>query len=330
MAPTPERLSDLVRMLNLIPYFESHPERSVMEAARDLGRQPKEIMDDLNRLWCCGLPGEMPDDLVDLDMNYRRVQVTNSQGMDKPLRLTRTEAGALLLTLESLENVPGLINRDAVVSAASKLRAIMGEETAAVYDSIGEDTGAESQTLEKLREAMESGQKVAFDYYSSSSDSRRRRIASPTRLFTHEGATYLTAWDETVGPDGDHRTFRIDRVGTAELLAEPAEQRTPNREFDADDPFGYAGVDLHADLRIRPDATWLADYYPIELGESTASGMVRATMPVGSVEWFLRFAVGQSDRIAVHGPEFLRDALLRRAESAATDYDKRSGHPAGG
>ncbi|MGD7001298.1 WYL domain-containing protein [Corynebacterium halotolerans] len=325
-----ERLSDLVRMLNLIPYFESHPDHSLMEAARDLGRQPQEIRDDLNRLWCCGLPGHMPHELVDMEVDFRRVQITNSQGLDQPLRLTRTEAGALLLTLESLENVPGLINRGAVVSAASKIRGIMGEETAAVYDSIGTDLPAESDTVEDLREALESGRKLAFDYRSVSSDSCRRRAVSPARVFTNEGAIYLTAWDESVDPAPEHRTFRVDRMSGTEILPEEAHPHAAELDFDARDPFGYSGVDLQADLLIRPDATWLADYYPIELGETTPSGMVRAMMPVGSIDWFLRFALGQSDRIAVNGPSTLLEALRRRAELAARAYDEPSSHPAGG
>ena len=124
MAHSSARLEDLVRMLNLLPYFEAHPGRTIMEAAADLGRKPAEIKDDLDRLWCCGLPGMFPDDLVDLDHSYLGVNVTNNQGMDQPLRLTQTEAGALLLALDSLENVPGLMDRSAVLSAAEKLRGI--------------------------------------------------------------------------------------------------------------------------------------------------------------------------------------------------------------
>lgn len=330
MARKAERLSDLVRMLNLIPYFESHPERSVMEAARDLGRAPTEIMDDLTRLWCCGLPGHMPDELVDFDLNYRRVKVRNNQGMDQPLRLTRTEAGALLLTLESLENVPGLTNRDAVISAASKLRGIMGEETAAVYDSIGENAVEESLTVQHLREALETGHQVSFDYRSASSDTRRRRTVSPARLFTHEGATYLTAWDDSAEPEPAHRNFRADRMGEPELLTEQSTPHAGELAFNAADPFDYGGVDLRADLLIYPDATWLAEYYPIELGEKTPAGLIQATMPVGSVDWFLRFAVGQSDRFTVIGPTTIRDALRHRAKKAASAYDQPSGHPAGG
>lgn len=329
MSKKSERLADLVRMLNLLPYFQSHPERTLMEAARDLGRQPNEIKDDLNRLWCCGLPGLGPGDLVDLQADYHQVIIMDNQGMDRPLRLTQTEAGALLLTLESLENVPGLFNRDAVISAAAKLRDIMGAETAAVFDSIGEDRDEESQALILVRDAMQSGNQISFDYYSASRDIRSRRTVSPAHLFTHEGETYLTAWDSAADLNSAHRTFRADRMSNLEISPEVSRPNTRKLEFNAADPFNFAEVELQAELLIRPDATWLADYYPIDLGEVTNSGMVRATMTVGSVEWFLRFAMGQSDRVSVSGPEDLRAVLLQRVESAVGAYDKPAGHNPG-
>ncbi|QGU07395.1 hypothetical protein COCCU_07305 [Corynebacterium occultum] len=321
-----ERLADLVRMLSLLPYFQAHPQRSIMEAARDLGRKPGEIKDDLNRLWCCGLPGLGPGDLVDLDADYQQVTVLDHQGMDRPLRLTQTEAGALLLTLESLENAPGLFNREAVVSAAAKIRQIMGEETAAVFDSIGQEREDESQALSQVREAMRSGKQISFDYYSASRDVTARRTVSPARLFTHEEEIYLSAWDPTAEGEGAHRHFRADRMHNARIEAEKSEPRIKQLEFDVEDPFNYRAVELKAELLIRPDATWLADYYPIELGESTESGMVRATMTVPSVEWFLRLALGQSDRMTVSGPEQLRAALLQRAQSGVAAYDQPTDH----
>ena len=132
--PKNQSTTDIVRMLNLLPYFQQHPGRSTMEAAVDLGLDPATIMDDLNRLFCCGI-GDMPDELVDLDPQRQAVQIYDAQGMDKPLRLTRTEAGALLLALESLESIPGLVEKHAVRSAATKLRTIMHNETRGVFDS---------------------------------------------------------------------------------------------------------------------------------------------------------------------------------------------------
>jgi len=87
----------LTRLLNLVPYFLAHPGISAAEAARDLGVTPKQIMDDLNQLWVCGLPGYGPGDLIDLSFSEDSIVVTFTAGIDRPLRLTSTEATALLV-----------------------------------------------------------------------------------------------------------------------------------------------------------------------------------------------------------------------------------------
>lgn len=226
MARPARRIDELTRQLNLLPYFQRHPDRTVMEAARDFGLQPAEIMEDLNRLWMCGLPGLLPGDLVELEHSYTSVKIHNAQGMDKPLRLTPTEAGVLLLTLESLENLPGLTDQEAVVSAAEKLRRIMGDYTTAVYDSVadGEDDG-DNATLSVLRDAMQQNKQVCFTYHSHSSDTTKLRQVSPARIFTHEGEAYVRAWEEE---SGDHRNFRIDGSGRS-----PSPPRPPSRIWPA-------------------------------------------------------------------------------------------------
>ena len=44
----------LVRLLNMVPYFQANPGISAEEAAADLGVSTKQLMTDLNQLWMCG------------------------------------------------------------------------------------------------------------------------------------------------------------------------------------------------------------------------------------------------------------------------------------
>lgn len=314
---SPGKLDTLVRALNLIPYFQAHPGRSLMEAAKDLGRDVAELQREINRLRCCGV-GTWPEELVDLQFTYAEVSIANSQGMDRPLRLTPTEAGALLLTLESLEGMSGLTDREAVISAAAKLRAIMDDRTVAVFDSLAEEDPAEHGPQLVLRDAITSGRKAAFVYRSQSSDTSRRRVVDPARIFVTDGETYLTAWEEE---SGQHKNFRADRMSEVEILDDPAEPHLASLPFSLQDPFGYGRIAEQAQLFIHPDHTWLADYFPITLEEPREDGHVPATMPVGSEEWFLRFALGQSDRLTVVGPEKLVDGVRRRAADALGAYD---------
>lgn len=47
----------LVRLLNMVPYFQANPRITRAEAAAELGVTAKQLEEDLNQLWMCGLPG---------------------------------------------------------------------------------------------------------------------------------------------------------------------------------------------------------------------------------------------------------------------------------
>ena len=100
----------LSRLLNMVPYFLANPGISAAEAAEDLGVTTKQLMNDLNQLWMCGLPGYGPGDLIDLSFSEESVEVTFSAGIDRPLRLTSTEATALLVALRSIVDLPGMVD----------------------------------------------------------------------------------------------------------------------------------------------------------------------------------------------------------------------------
>lgn len=314
MARGTERLADLVRMLNLLPYFESHPERSVMEAARDLGREPEQIMDDLNRLWCCGLPGLMPGDLVDMQHDYRRVRVTNAQGMNKPLRLTTTEATALLLALENLEAMPGLVDKSAVNSAAAKLRDLMGPQVSFIVDP--DQEAVDSPDVELIRRAMEEKRQITFTYFSQTTFTSATRTVSAAHIFSNDGHTYLRAWDHDVRK---HRTFRVDRMSDVTVLEQPSESHSAQLKFSEKDPFAF-GRD-NAEIEVREDYAWVSDYVPITLTSQPENGWITGTMPIGSQEWLVRFVLAAEGKMRITAPTHLAEAVAERATRALQAYD---------
>ncbi|MGX1737602.1 helix-turn-helix transcriptional regulator [Corynebacterium flavescens] len=313
-----QKLQALVRSLNLIPYFRTHPDQTPLEAATDLGMRPEELKDAVERLFCSGV-GRRTEDLIDLSFNYRDgVTIYNDQGLDKPLRLTPTEAGALLLTLESLEAMPGLVDSAAVLSAAAKLRGIMDEKTSAIYDSLAAADPRQSQAQALVAQGLNERRKLAFYYWSASSDEEKYRVVDPARIFIVDSHTYLAAWDEQVHA---HRRFRIDRMREIEILDEKANPHLRQLDFDPEEPFAMERPQ-HVQLEIHQEFTWLADYHDIKLGEPVGNGYLSATMPVGSVDWFLRFALGESDRLRVTGPKNLVEALAERREKALEGYTR--------
>src|SRR5215218_3948970 len=116
----------LVRLLNMVPYFQANPKITYTEAASDLGVSVKQLRDDLNQLWMCGLPGYGPGDLIDFEFSGDTIEVTFTAGIDHPLRLTSPEATGILVALRTLLDVPGMVDPEAARSAIAKIESAAG------------------------------------------------------------------------------------------------------------------------------------------------------------------------------------------------------------
>ncbi len=120
-APRAASADRLARLLNLVPYLLARPGIAVAEAAAGLGVTERQLREDLELLWVCGLPGYGPGDLIDMAFDGDRVTITYDAGIDRPLRLTQDEALALVVALRMLAETPGTGNRDAIERALAKI-----------------------------------------------------------------------------------------------------------------------------------------------------------------------------------------------------------------
>ena len=303
MATDFKRQERVVRLLNLLAYASNHPGLTPMEIARDLGADPMQVRDDFELLFLSGV-GTGPGEMIDLEYSWKGVDIKDDQGMTTPLRLSPAEASALLILLDSLETMPGLVDGRAVRSAAAKIRAATTSQ--AVGDA---EHDSEAGVAGTVAEALATKRQLRITYFSASSDSVTQREVAPASLFHQAGATYLQA-----EYNGEMRTFRLDRIQSAQLLDAPSAATIS--DFDPADPFGLASR-AKARLLVHPDATWLADYWDIELqpspdpenqtgtageGSHERPGWIRAAMRYGSEEWLVRFCLSQADRVRLVAP----------------------------
>jgi len=307
----------LARLLNLVPYFQAHPGISAAEAARDLGVTPKQIMDDLNQLWVCGLPGYGPGDLIDLSFSEDSIMVTFTAGIDRPLRLTSTEATALLVALRSLLEMPGVVEPAAAQSAIAKIEAAAG--TAATADT--PDAGrpvTENPVAGRVRDAVRRGRALHLTYYSASRDTVSERVVDPIRIVLIDEHTYLQAWCRTA--EGV-RLFRFDRIDDATVLDEAAQP--PQRALTGDEHLELFEGDPAlpaARLRLDPGYTWLLDYYPLTDVEVFPDGSCEAVLRYASRDWMVRLLVGLGSGVTVLAPADLVAAVRSRAGEALAAY----------
>jgi proteasome accessory factor C len=303
----------LVRLLNMVPYFQANPGISAAEAAADLGVTVKQLMDDLNQLWMCGLPGYGPGDLIDLSFSEESIEVTFSAGMDRPLRLTSPEATALLVALRALVEVPGMVDPEAARSAIAKIESAAGGAGHATMPA-----AAESPSAAAVRDAVRRRRALEIQYYSASRDTSSHRVVDPIRIVFVGDQSYLEAWCRSA--EGV-RLFRFDRIDDARVLDEPSAPPPPAMQagphtslFDADPSLPSAT------LRVAPEALWMFDYYPMRVLTELPDGSCEAAMTYASEEWMARLVLGFGSSVAVLAPESLAERVRLSAAAALEAY----------
>jgi proteasome accessory factor C len=310
MTPVSDRL---VRLLNMVPYFQANPRITRAEAAAELGVTDRQLEADLNQLWMCGLPGYGPGDLIDFEFSGDTIEVTFSAGIDRPLQLTSPEATGLLVALRALADIPGVVDPEAARSAIAKIAAAAG---AAGHDGIAsavdEPAPLESRAAAVVRAAVRDKKALDIDYYAASHDTLTSRTVDPIRVLLVGGHSYLEAWSrEAEGV----RLFRFDRIVDATELPEPAAAPEPALQAPPDTSLFDGDPALpSATLRIAPTASWMFEYYPMREVRELPDGSCDAVMTYASADWMTRLVLGFGAAVRVLEPE----SLAQRVRDAAT------------
>ena len=135
----------VARLLALIPYVQARPGITLTEAAAAFKITTKQLMADLWIAFMCGLPGGMPGDLIEVDMEAAEgegvIRLTNAEILSKPLRLVPHEVATLRLALQAVREIAAPEAYRAIDSASAKLATMSLEDAPPAVVSIV--TGAE-------------------------------------------------------------------------------------------------------------------------------------------------------------------------------------------
>lgn len=312
----------LVRLLNMVPYFQANPKITYAEAATDLGVSVNQLRDDLNQLWMCGLPGYGPGDLIDFEFSGDTIEVTFSAGIDHALRLTSPEATGVLVALRSLVDVPGMVDPEAARSAIAKIESAAGTVGHGVEGAaVEEPAPVESAAAAAVRTAVRTDKALAIEYYSASHDVLSSRVVDPIRVVLVADHSYLEAWCRSA--EGV-RLFRFDRIVDARVLEEPSVPPPPAVEAGPDtslfDPYTADPSLPTATLLIDRSASWMFDYYPLRVLREFEDGSCEAAMTYASDQWMTRFVLGFGSAVRVLAPTALAEQVRQSAASALDAY----------
>ncbi len=321
--PAPPRVTPasdrLQRLLALVPYVVSRNVVGLAETAAAFGITERELVDDLNMLWCVEL--RSPDPYCPIDLSYEggEIVVSEAESIDRPLRLGVDEASALLVALRMLAEVPNLEDRSALNRTIAKLEAAAGEAGAvSAQVAVQVDDRGASTVLAQIRDALNRGRRLHLSYYVPGRDEATERDVDPMRLLVVEGRAYLEGWclsAEAV------RLFRLDRVLALTVLDQAASVPPQAELRDVDQGlFRPSADDAEVELELSVAGRWVAEYYPCERVEDLGDGRLRVGLRTPDTRWVRRLALRLGEDGRVISPPDLAAQVREDASAALAQY----------
>jgi proteasome accessory factor C len=319
--PRPGTATDrLQRLLALVPYVVSRNVVGLADTAAAFGVTERQLVDDLNMLWCVEL--RSPDPYCPIDLSYEggEIVVSQAESIDRPLRLGVDEASALLVALRMLAEVPGMEERSALSRTIAKLEAAAGEAAAASAQvAVQVDDVAAGGVLAQAKDALARRRRIHMSYYVPGRDEATERDVDPMRLLVVEGRTYLEGWcrrAESV------RLFRLDRVMAMAVLDVAASVPGDAQPIDVDQGlFRPSADDVLVLLELSASGRWVAEYYPCEQVTELGEGRLRVSLRTPDTRWVRRLALRLGEDGQVIAPPGLAEQIRADATAALAQYE---------
>jgi proteasome accessory factor C len=305
----------VARLLNLVPYLLARPGIGIAQAATELDISERQLREDLELLWVCGLPGYGPGDLIDMAFDGDNVTITYDAGIDRPLRLTPDEALALVVALRMLAEMPGIDGRSAIERALAKIEAATGD---VAESPVAVRIPGDADRLATIRGAVDRQRALRITYYTATRDETSDRVIDPMRVLVIEGRAYVEAWCRQAEAV---RMFRVDRIDGFTELDEPARPPREARSNDfRDGVFRSSPEQPLVTLRVSRSARWITEYYPCESVTDTDGELWRVTLRVSDLAWARRLVLGLGSTVVVLDPPELVEAVRDETNRALDAY----------
>jgi predicted DNA-binding transcriptional regulator YafY len=318
----------LRRILAVVPWVAAADGPPVSEVCSRFGyASERELQDELNLLFLCGVPPYTPDALIEVDFADGRVWIRYADWFSRPLQFTPAEALTLVAASTALLGVESAEVGDPEGPLARGLAKLahalgVGEEVLDV------DLGvAPPEALADLERASTEHRQVELDYYVYGRDEQTTRVVDPHLVYSAAGQWYLAGFCHLAGAD---RLFRVDRVRRATVLDSTF---TPRPYEEPPPVFDPSPGDPTIVLDLEPEAAWAATQYPAKSITELGGGRLRVELWVTGEAWLARLLIrlGPDGRVVAGdgtaGPRAAARVLERYRRDPESPPRVRGGDP---
>ena len=301
MAKQESGLARTARLLDLVPYLTTHQGIAISELAKTFNTTVKEITDDLNTLWMCGLPGYTPLELIDLDFESGFVSIRNAETLAAPRALDRAEALSIYMGLDLLSAELGGSNSSLVSEISNLQEQLRSQLISAPQVQIEASLASELRAL--ILRAIRRRGWLEITYHSAANDQVTKRQVAPYELSQSGSHEYLQGYCDNAKAI---RNFRADRIVA---VSEIADQLWPSNLVSANDEAIDYEVKVHA-----------ASRQVLEVLPQISANSTTATIQGYSAPWISRAILSLAGQVEATAPTEIRAAVHARAAAALENY----------
>ena len=301
MAKQESGLARTARLLDLVPYLTTHQGIAISELAKTFDTTVKEITDDLNTLWMCGLPGYTPLELIDLEFESGFVSIRNAETLAAPRALDRAEALSIYMGLDLLSAELGGSNSSLVSEISNLQEQLRSQLISAPQVQIEASLASELRAL--ILRAIRRRGWLEITYHSAANDQVTKRQVAPYELSQSGSHEYLQGYCDNAKAI---RNFRADRIVA---VSEIADQLWPSNLVTANDEAIDYEVKVHA-----------ASRQVLEVLPQISANSTTATIQGYSAPWISRAILSLAGQVEATAPTEIRAAVHARAAAALENY----------
>lgn len=294
-------LERTARLLDLVPYINSHQGISLMELSSVFGVSQSQMVDDLTTLWMCGLPGYTPLELMDLDFETGYVTINNADTLSKPRSINFDEGVALLLGLDLLRSSIESDRVDLIEKIdilASKLSELINLPSALSADPI-----VNLEVTAAISEAVQKQSGLEITYHSLYRDEVSTRSILPMELIEADGQRYLSSYCYAAQ---DFRQFRVDRIQSAKVISLSRDIAAPIR----------SSANIKSRIKVLSPSRDLAERFKVSQLEADSEFDFESF----SQQWLERSILASGKGAALLSPPEIRKSISELAQSMLDRY----------
>jgi proteasome accessory factor C len=288
-------MKDIALLVRMLPWLVAHPGASTTQVAERFEISKQKVWSLLNLLVFTG-PSQYGGGLVDIaldDEDY--LQVIEAQNLDRAIRLTPSEAAALVGGLRFLKTIGPDLDIAAIDALIAKL-VPAASEVPIVVDVISDTE--DDALVQQISKSISDKGTLEIEYASASQGTLTARVIEPTRLTTLEDRRYVEGWCQH---EELYRAFRIDRIVSLKSSAQPRVSELEVGELPA--------YKIRAKVLVSPGRLGQIEPGAIVESSEQADGRLELTIEINSLRWLAGVVIASAGQVQALEPLELRELI---------------------